>query len=88
MESDVAADDFILLGDAVRSDVSGDSNRSKDFADGDDKLTSTSRRSDHDDVPTCDDPKCLDHDDPCQMAESLKWYQAETDKLTKQVWLK
>ena len=78
MESDVDADDFILLGDVIRGDVAR-SNASRD-----DKRLRASFGSRFSDV---------DHDaeggdaseDVCQMADSLQWYQAETEKLTKQV---
>ena len=78
MESDVDADDFILLGDVIRGDVAR-SNTSRD----DKRLRASfgSRSSDVDQDGGGENAT----EDVCQMADSLQWYQAETEKLTKQV---
>ena len=70
MESDVDADDFILLGDAVRGDVA----REKETREGTSGFHVVAGEGE-------DDAR----EEVSQMADSLQWYQAETEKLTKQV---
>lgn len=70
MESDVDADDFILLGDAVRGDVA----REKETREGTSGFHVVAGEGE-------DDAR----EEVSQMADSLQWYQAETEKLTKQL---
>ena len=81
MESDVDADDFILLGDAVR----GDSTRDGAPADVVHRASSSGGHGDDDDVGDVGARPGHETVDAAQLADSLQWYQAETEKLTRQV---